>query len=126
MTDWVSSRASGPSRADEHAGLWVSMAGQVQDSVRLKAIMPDLKSAYSVYLQPLLVELGLSTLEMAGAVELEARIERTHLSGLRLVLDNVYVEDQQGRFWASAVNGELVMNSGLDPIPSRISDPIGR
>lgn len=89
-------------------------------SLQVKAQAPDLKSAYGGYLQPLLVPYGLGTLEMKGGVDLELRIEHNRLRELALALNGLSFNDSRGRFWASAVNGRLILHSGDHPLRSRL------
>ena len=89
-------------------------------SLHLSVADGDLKQIYAVYLQPLLLNTDLSALEVAGGIAGQATLSEGALSDLRLRLQDVHADDQQGRFRLSGLEGDLVLNGGPKPIAARL------
>ena len=80
----------------------------------------DLGRLYLVYLQPLLLNTGLSTLETAGALDLNLELDRAGLRRVRLSLDGVYADDESGRFRVSGLRGVWAFTSDDEPVASSL------
>jgi len=86
----------------------------------LRAKLSDLGAAYKPYLEPFLLATGYGTLETAGAMEATVRVQENRLTDLRFGFRDVYVDDLAGRFNVAGLNGGLAVNSGPEPVTTRL------
>lgn len=91
------------------------------DSVRVSCEIASLRATYETWLAPLLLSTAISDLEMAGAARVDIAWHAGVLDHLVLGFENAYLDDAQGRFGISALNGDFILQSAADPQISSIS-----
>ncbi len=72
---------------------------------------PSLPAIYSRWLQPMLLDTAFSQLQSTGALLGEVRVQDNQLTDLAVNFDQVYLEDEQGRFNLYGMQGDLILNS---------------
>jgi hypothetical protein len=87
-------------------GKWLRKAGKFDDLV-VDTSKLDLARLYPLVLKPLLEKTTYSNLEMAGTGSFRFAMEDGEYRSFRLTLDNVDVEDKDGRFALYKVNAAI-------------------
>lgn len=79
----------------------------------------DLAAVYPVYIEPLLLSTNYGDLELAGSLKMGLSYMDNTLSGLSLVLKDVYLDDENERFSVSGLSSDITIgNRGLQTISS--------
>ncbi len=95
-----------------------------KDGLSLEALQADFDTAhlgrlYPVYLQPWIWD-GLLQLESEGRVAGRVRWKHGRLTDLALALDDVHLDDEEGRLGLYGLTGSLNWSSGLEVDTSRV------
>jgi len=90
------------------------------DALRLNASLLDLRKAYPMYLQPLLIGTVLRDIKPAGRLGIDARITAGVLAQLRLVFSEVSAREAQGGFEIRSLSGQLPLLAHGQRLRSRL------
>ena len=90
-------------------------------SLSLSSKIDDLGLTYPIYIQPLLLQTNFNDIEVSGAIALELDYRDNDLHSMGLAINEVYIDDDKGRFSIANLNSQLnlskekiEMQSGLD------------
>lgn len=86
----------------------------------LQVSIKDLANAYPVYIQPILMQSNFSNLELSGSIALGLDYDGSILNSVELIIDDVYLEDDDSRFGLYALNSHLLVSSDLEPVQSTL------
>ena len=71
----------------------------------------DLSAVFPIYVQPLLFGSGLDEMEIVGEVDLKMKLGESGITDFHLIVDEVYAEDQAGKFHVAGLDGDIRLNS---------------
>ena len=94
--------------------------GRGLDSVRASCEIASLRATHETWLAPILLPTSVSELEMAGAARVDFAWREGVLDHLVLGFENMYLDDAQGRFGISALNGDFILQSAATAHTSSI------
>lgn len=100
-------------QGDVRLGKLLSLAGQgrvlplEKAQGKLMLELPDLAGLYPAVLQPLAYSTVFSSLEVAGGASLQLGWSGQHPQSAQLQLKDLYVDDQEGRFGISGLQGTV-------------------
>jgi len=89
-------------------------------TLELSQLQAELPEAYLAYLQPFLIGTALDSLETGGSLYGELTLVAGTLQQFRLVLDELYLVDQQERFSVESLDGELAW--AADNAPAQLGE----
>jgi len=110
----------GVMQARAAARIQFPLGEEVFESIDLKVIDGRLPGFYLTYIQPFLFGTGLDTLDTAGTVVIDFNSMQRGPTSIRLKLEDVHLDDQQGRYGLYGINGETRWRNTGPPVPSRI------
>jgi len=90
-------------------------------STRLQIARTSLSGLYQTYMQPFLIGTALDAVKSAGHVSLKLNYQRDGAASAQVTLDNVYLDDQQGRYGLHGLAGTLVWTNDKTTPPSHLN-----
>jgi len=80
----------------------------------------DVKQFYLTYMQPIALDTAFNSLETAGGVSVKVSGTNDEIDGLNIRFDEVYVDDEAGRFSVYGLDGEIELHAGDESRSSHI------
>lgn len=114
----------------DHPGI-LRVEGQLQlsthapvhiTSTRLQVARTSFSGLYQTYVQPFVIGTALDAVKSTGQASLTLDYRRDGAASVHVTLDDVHLDDQQGRYGLHGLAGTLVWtNDKTDPRPSQLS-----
>lgn len=87
----------------------------------LKADIDDLKKAFPIYLQPLILQTSFSGIQVQGGIAVDLVSRDKHLQRFNIAFSQVTLEDPYGPLKLADLQGNLAMGESQGPIRSTLS-----
>jgi len=91
------------------------------EKVELAVAILNLNHAFSVYIQPLLLQTNFSDLEVLGTADFQLSYAEDEISQFAIDLKELFIDDIQNRFSISGVTTDIRLAQGNDPVTSNLS-----
>ena len=82
---------------------------------------PDVKEFYATYMQPIALETAFGSLETAGGVSVNVLGEHNVIDELDIRFDDIYLDDEAGRYSLYGLDGDLKLHAGDEIRQSHLS-----
>lgn len=90
-------------------------------ALNFKLHTPNVSEFYQTYMQPIALDTAFSSLETSGSMDLQITGEDDEIDHLSLRFDEVYIDDNEGRFSLYRLDGDIELHAGEDQRGSQIA-----